>query len=110
VLQAPAASVTAGIAADNLVVALYFMLLFALANKNGAVSPHPPPLSTEFGTNTPWLSDGSPYHLFPCSLFAQKWVTQIATEILVVALYFMSLFALANKNGAVSPPSPTTLD
>ncbi|KAJ1490338.1 hypothetical protein T484DRAFT_1777635, partial [Baffinella frigidus] len=36
VLQAPAASVTAGIAADNLVVALYFMLLFALANKNGA--------------------------------------------------------------------------
>ncbi len=31
-MQAPAATITAGIAADNLVVALFFITLFALAN------------------------------------------------------------------------------
>jgi len=33
VLQAPAATITAGIAADNLVVAVFFITLFAIANK-----------------------------------------------------------------------------
>ncbi len=35
VLQAPAASITAGIAADNLVVAIFFITLFAIANQVG---------------------------------------------------------------------------
>jgi hypothetical protein len=48
VLQAPPASITAGIAADNLVVAIFFITLFAIANQT-PVDPTPaaPSLSEE---------------------------------------------------------------
>jgi hypothetical protein len=47
VLQAPPATITAGIAADNLVVAVFFILLFALANQTPDDAP--PMLSTGDG-------------------------------------------------------------
>ncbi len=48
VLQAPPASIAAGIAADNLVVAIFFITLFAIANQT-PVDPTPaaPSLSEE---------------------------------------------------------------